>query len=52
MRTSIFDLFTIGIGPSSSHAVGPHARIFLKKGVAPGEATPYVLVVDAPNYGA
>ena len=23
MRTSIFDLFKIGIGPSSSHTVGP-----------------------------
>jgi L-serine dehydratase len=23
MRTSVFDLFTIGIGPSSSHTVGP-----------------------------
>src|SRR5689334_17513975 len=23
MRPSIFDMFTIGIGPSSSHAVGP-----------------------------
>lgn len=31
MRTSLFDLFKIGIGPSSSHTVGPMraARLFL-----------------------
>ncbi|MGZ3477116.1 MAG: serine dehydratase beta chain, partial [Polyangiales bacterium] len=23
MRLSVFDMFTIGIGPSSSHTVGP-----------------------------
>src|SRR5579864_6437558 len=35
---SIFDLFKIGIGPSSSHTVGPMraARMFLE-GMAPGQ---------------
>ncbi len=33
MAVSVFDLFTVGIGPSSSHTVGPMraARMFVKK---------------------
>src|SRR5262245_7338989 len=33
MAISVFDLFTIGIGPSSSHAIGPMraARRFVEK---------------------
>lgn len=33
MAVSVFDLFTIGIGPSSSHTVGPMraARLFVKR---------------------
>ena len=33
MSISVFDLFTIGIGPSSSHTVGPMraARLFVEK---------------------
>ena len=36
MAVSIFDLFTIGIGPSSSHTVGPMraARIFATKAIS------------------
>jgi L-serine dehydratase len=32
MSLSVFDLFSIGIGPSSSHSVGPMraARMFLE----------------------
>ena len=35
MTVSIFELFKIGIGPSSSHTVGPMkaARLFLKNAV-------------------
>src|SRR5512139_2741392 len=33
MAVSVFDLFSIGIGPSSSHTVGPMraARMFVKR---------------------
>ncbi|MET1253634.1 L-serine ammonia-lyase [Aliikangiella maris] len=36
MAVSVFDLFTVGIGPSSSHTVGPMraARRFIKKAIA------------------
>jgi len=38
MAISIFDLFTIGIGPSSSHTVGPMraARRFVERLVRDG----------------
>jgi len=38
MSISVFDLFTIGIGPSSSHTVGPMraARMFASKLAAAG----------------
>jgi L-serine dehydratase len=38
MAISIFDLFTIGIGPSSSHTVGPMraARRFAERLAAEG----------------
>lgn len=33
MAISVFDLFTIGIGPSSSHSIGPMraARMFVER---------------------
>ena len=38
MAISVFDLFSIGIGPSSSHTVGPMraARMFTERLVADG----------------
>jgi L-serine dehydratase len=38
MTISVFDMFTVGIGPSSSHTVGPMraARRFLERNVAAG----------------
>jgi L-serine dehydratase len=38
MFLSVFELFKIGIGPSSSHTVGPMAaaRMFLSAANAPG----------------
>ncbi len=49
MKTSIFDLFKIGIGPSSSHTVGPMraALTFLK-----GLNVPGVARVRAELYGS
>jgi L-serine dehydratase len=49
MKTSIFDLFKIGIGPSSSHTVGPMraARAFLA-----GLDLPLVAGVRAELYGS
>ncbi len=40
MFLSVFELFKIGIGPSSSHTVGPMvaARMFLSTVNAPGAA--------------
>ena len=32
MAISVFDLFKIGIGPSSSHTVGPMRARLLRKG--------------------
>ena len=39
MKLSIFDMFTVGIGPSSSHTVGPMraARVFARELVRAGE---------------
>ena len=41
MAVSVFDLFKIGIGPSSSHTVGPMraARLFMQRLVAEGVLT-------------
>ena len=38
MAVSVFDLFKIGIGPSSSHTVGPMraARLFVERLIAEG----------------
>src|SRR5579875_3257715 len=51
MKTSIFDLFKIGIGPSSSHTVGPMraARRFL---LDVGDNLPRVTRVLAELYGS
>ena len=39
MAVSVFDLFKIGIGPSSSHTVGPMraARMFVHRLMADGQ---------------
>jgi L-serine dehydratase len=49
VKTSIFDLFKIGIGPSSSHTVGPmRAALAFLKGLDP----PSVKKVRAELYGS
>ena len=42
MAVSVFDLFKIGIGPSSSHTVGPMraARLFTARLAADGQHRP------------
>ncbi|KAA9165772.1 L-serine ammonia-lyase [Amycolatopsis acidicola] len=51
MAISVFDLFSIGIGPSSSHTVGPMraARMFLE---SLGDARPEVTRVEAELFGS
>ncbi len=41
---SVFDLFSIGIGPSSSHTVGPMraAKAFILAGLGNGSLTPLI----------
>jgi L-serine dehydratase len=39
MRTSLFDLFKIGIGPSSSHTVGPMRAAYAVSGGLPAEVS-------------
>ena len=41
MATSVFDLFKVGIGPSSSHTVGPMraAKLFAQQLQANGQLT-------------
>lgn len=38
MNVSVFDLFSIGVGPSSSHTVGPMkaARAFITRAIETG----------------
>src|SRR5581483_3641509 len=50
---SVFDLFKVGIGPSSSHTVGPMkaARMFAE-GLRDDGLTPRVAAVDASLYGS
>jgi L-serine dehydratase len=50
---SVFDLFTIGIGPSSSHTVGPMraARMFIDKHVDAGRLTS-VCRISVTLYGS
>lgn len=53
MALSIFDLFTIGIGPSSSHTVGPMraARFFVRRLLAKPELQE-IRRVEAELYGS
>lgn len=53
MTVSVFDLFKIGIGPSSSHTVGPMvaARLFAQELAAAG-ALPQVTRVRVEMYGS
>lgn len=53
MTTSVLDLFTIGIGPSSSHTVGPMraARQFAER-LAEGELLSQTHRVEAHLYGS
>src|SRR6516162_7911370 len=53
MKTSIFDLFKIGIGPSSSHTVGPMraAREFVSR-LNEEQILPLVTRVKAELYGS
>ena len=53
MAVSVFDLFKIGIGPSSSHTVGPMraARLFVQR-LARAGRLPQVARVSADLYGS
>src|SRR2546423_4830793 len=53
MAVSVFDLFSIGIGPSSSHTVGPMraARMFAKR-LAHEDLLPRVARVRAELFGS
>ncbi len=53
MAISVFDLFSIGIGPSSSHTVGPMraARMFAVR-LAEGGVLPSVATVRAELFGS
>ena len=53
MKTSLFDLYKVGIGPSSSHTMGPMraARTFLLELESRGLLTPTV-EVHADLYGS
>ena len=53
MAVSVFDLFKIGIGPSSSHTVGPMraARLFVQRLAQAGDL-PRVARVQADLYGS
>ncbi|NUP48693.1 MAG: L-serine ammonia-lyase [Catenulispora sp.] len=53
MAVSVFDLFSIGIGPSSSHTVGPMraARMFVKR-LANEDLLPKVARVRAELFGS
>ena len=53
MAVSVFDLFKIGIGPSSSHTVGPMraARLFVQR-LARGGRMAQVARVRSTLYGS
>jgi len=53
MHISVFDLFKIGIGPSSSHTVGPmNAARRFAQGLADGGLLPRVTTVKAELFGS
>jgi len=53
MAVSVFDLFKIGIGPSSSHTVGPMraARLFVSR-LEGGEQLSKVVRIECRLYGS
>ena len=53
MAVSVFDLFKIGIGPSSSHTVGPmRAALLFAQGLERDGLVPRVASVRAELYGS
>ncbi|NMA76628.1 MAG: L-serine ammonia-lyase, partial [Actinomycetales bacterium] len=54
MTISTFDMFTIGIGPSSSHTVGPMraAGLFAREILGDPELGPQVADVSVHLYGS
>ncbi len=54
MQLSLFDLFRVGIGPSSSHTVGPMraARLFLTEHLAPAGTVEHVSSVTVDLFGS
>ncbi len=53
MALSVFDLFKIGIGPSSSHTVGPmKAAAMFARRLAKQEMLPQVARIEAKLYGS
>ena len=53
MAVSVFDLFKIGIGPSSSHTVGPmRAALLFAQGLERDGLMPSVASVRAELYGS
>lgn len=53
MAVSVFDLFKIGIGPSSSHTVGPmRAALMFVRALERCEMLPFVARVRAELYGS
>src|SRR5437868_13671447 len=53
MAISVFDLFKVGIGPSSSHTVGPmKAAGMFARGLAEDGLMPQVATVQVALYGS
>ncbi len=53
MSTSVFELFSIGIGPSSSHTIGPMRAILLfLKSIALQEKLPFAYQLKIELYGS
>src|SRR5213595_3434355 len=53
MAVSVFDLFKVGIGPSSSHTVGPmRAALMFAQGLERDGLLPQVASVRAELYGS
>ena len=53
MAISVFDLFKIGIGPSSSHTVGPmRAALRFVNGLADDGALESTVIVKAELFGS
>ena len=51
--TSLFELFKIGIGPSSSHTVGPmRAALSFAQGLSTSQALPTVARIQVDLYGS